>query len=348
MSLETLHQDLDQAEQAALASVEQAGDSAAMDRLRPEVMGKKSPIRQLMKMLGGLSADERPEAGRVINEAQARVEAAFAAKDAAMKEAALNQRLETERIDVTLPGAFPLPLGALHPLTQTLNEIVRIFTAMGYDTATGPEVETEHYNFDALNFAPNHPARDSHDSFYLPGGGLLRTHTSPVQIRYMQNHKPPIQIIAPGRTFRVDDVDATHSPVFHQVEGLLVDENVSLAHLNGTLTAFARAMFGSDLATRFRASYFPFVEPGAEMDVQCWECGGKGTGCRVCKSSGWVEILGAGLVHPNVLKSVGLDPQKVSGFAFGMGVERIAMLRYGISSIRNFYENDVRFLRQFA
>ena len=348
MSLDTLQQDLAQAEKAALAAVADASDLAAVDRLRPEVLGKKSPIRQFMKLLGGLGADERPEAGRIINEAQERVETAFAARHAELKEAELNRRLETERIDVTLPGTPPVPAGAPHPLTQTLDEIVRIFVGMGYAVSTGPEVETEYHNFDALNFAPNHPARDSHDSFYLPGGGMLRTHTSPVQVRYMRSHKPPIQIIAPGRTFRVDDVDATHSPVFHQVEGLLVDKGVSMAHLNGTLTAFARAMFGGDLATRFRASYFPFVEPGAEMDVQCWECGGSGRDCRVCKSSGWVEILGAGLVHPAVLRNVGLDPQEVSGFAFGMGVERIAMLRHGISSIRDFYENDVRFLRQFA
>jgi phenylalanyl-tRNA synthetase alpha chain len=346
MAAEQLEQELEQAESGALARVAECGDLAALERLRPDILGKKSTIRQLMKLLGGMPAERRPEAGRVINEAQARVEAAFEARLAALREEDLARRLETERIDITLPAPMQ-PLGALHPLTRTLNEIIRIFVSMGFEVATGPEVETEYYNFDALNFAPNHPARDSHDSFYLPGGGMLRTHTSPVQVRYMQSHKPPVAIIAPGRTFRVDDVDATHSPVFSQVEGLLVDKGVSMAHLKGTLTAFAHAMFGRDLSTRFRPSYFPFVEPGAEMDVQCWECKGRSAECRVCRASGWVEILGAGLVHPNVLRNVGYDPEEVSGYAFGMGVERVTMLRYGISSIRSLYENDVRFLAQF-
>ncbi len=347
MALDQLQLELGQAEEAALGRISAAEDLAALERLRSDILGKKSPIRQLMKLLGGLDASERPEAGKVINEAQARVEAAFETRLSAAREADLARRLETERVDITLPAPLR-PAGTLHPLTQTLNEMIRIFTSMGFEVATGPEVETEYYNFDALNFAPNHPARDSHDSFYLPAGGMLRTHTSPVQVRYMQSHRPPVAIIAPGRTYRVDDVDATHSPVFSQVEGLLVDRGVSLAHLKGTLTEFAHAMFGKDLSTRFRASYFPFVEPGAEMDVQCWICRGAGTDCRVCKASGWIEILGAGMVHPNVLRNVGYDPAEVSGYAFGMGIERVTMLRHGISSIRSLYENDIRFLRQFA
>lgn len=352
MNTGTLEEELRQAEAAALAAVQAAADGAALERLKPEVLGKKSPIKQLMRRLGELSAEERPGAGQLINAAHARVEEALEKRLAAAREAELARRLESERIDITLPGS-PTPRGAFHPLTITLQEIVRIFTSMGYQVATGPDVECEFNNFDALNIRPDHPARDMHDTFYLDvpatsgGATILRTHTSPVQIRHMLAHKPPLAIIAPGRVYRVDDVDATHSPVFHQLECLLVDRGVTFAHLKGTIAEFLRAMFGQGLETRFRPSYFPFTEPSAEVDVQCFACRGADPGCRVCKATGWLEVGGAGLVHPAVLENVGIDPEEYSGFAFGLGVERFTMLRYGLTSMRLLYENDARFLRQF-
>jgi phenylalanyl-tRNA synthetase alpha chain len=326
------------AEAAALASISQTGDLAALEALRPSLLGKKSALRAHMKALGSLPADQRPDAGRIINDAQERVESAFAARLAELREVELARRLESERIDITLPAPEPPP-GALHPLTLTLLEIERIFVSMGYDVAEGPESETEANNFDLLNILPHHPARDMHDTFYLEAGGILRTHTSPVQVRYMLAHKPPLAIIAPGRVFRVDDVDATHSPVFTQVEGLVVDRGISMAHLRGTLDAFLKAMFGEDVETRFRPSYFPFTEPSAEVDMR-WH-GAKGGGA-------WLEVLGCGMVNPAVLENCGIDSREFTGFAFGLGVERFAMLRYGIPTIRAFYENDVRVLRQFA
>ncbi|MCX7019030.1 MAG: phenylalanine--tRNA ligase subunit alpha [bacterium] len=347
MALEELAEELKQAERAALATIAAAAGIAAIERARPVAMGKNSAMRGLLKRLGGLPAAERPQAGQIINQAQARVESAFEAKLAELREAEMARQIETQSVDVTLPGTHAKP-GGLHPLTLTLIEIERIFTSMGYEIASGPDVETEHNNFDALNIKPDHPARDMHDTFYLDGGRILRTHTSPVQIRHMLAHKPPLAIIAPGRVYRVDDIDATHSPVFLQVEGLLIDRGVSMAQLKGTLTEFLHAIFGKELATRFRASYFPFTEPSAEVDVQCFVCRGPDPDCRICKGTGWLEVLGSGLVHPDVLRNVGIDPREFSGFAFGMGVERITMLRYGIPSIRLFYENDIRFLRQFA
>lgn len=346
MDLEQIKSQTTQAETAALAALNAAVTVAELERLKPEILGKKCPLRQLMKLLGQLDASLRPAAGAIINEAVCRVEGAYQTRLDELREAELEKRIAEEKIDITLPPSFKAT-GTLHPLTLTVREIERIFVSMGYDVATGPEVETEFYNFDALNISPDHPARDMHDTFFLAPGTILRTHTSPVQIRYMKAHKPPIAIIAPGRVFRVDDIDATHSPVFHQVEGLLVDVDVSFAHLKGTLTEFLHAMFGKDLATRFRPSYFPFTEPSAEVDVQCFACRGSNPECRICKGTGWIEVLGSGMVHPNVLENVGLDPKEVSGFAFGLGVERFAMLRYGITNIRNFYENDLRFLRQF-
>jgi len=339
---------LQEAETRGLQLVEQAGDTAALEKVRQEILGKKSTIRETMRRLGELPPEQRPAAGQAINAAQQRVEQAFEAKHGRLAAEELSRRLEQERIDVTLPAPRAVPAGALHPLTQTLQEIEQIFMSMGYQVATGPDLETEYNNFDALNIAADHPARDMHDTFFVPGGMLLRTHTSPVQIRYMKEHKPPVAIIAPGRVYRVDDVDATHSPVFHQVEGLLVDKGVSMAHLKGTLQEFLRAMFGSDLSTRLRPSFFPFTEPSAEVDVQCFACRGASSECRVCKGTGWIEVLGAGMVHPNVLENVGYDPAEVSGFAFGLGVERFTMLKYGITNMRLLYENDVRFLRQFA
>ncbi|MGC8841131.1 MAG: phenylalanine--tRNA ligase subunit alpha [Candidatus Sumerlaeaceae bacterium] len=347
MDLEQLKTETTQAESAALGAIASAQSVADLERVKPEILGKKGPLRQLMRLLGQLDAERRPAAGAMINEATTRVENAYEQRLHYLREVELEARLAGEKIDVTLPPPLR-PSGVLHPLTLTLREIERIFVSMGYSVATGPEVETEYYNFDALNIPSDHPARDMHDTFFLAPGTILRTHTSPVQIRYMKFHRPPIAIIAPGRVYRVDDIDVTHSPVFHQVEGLLVDRDVSFAHLKGTLTEFLHAMFGKDLATRFRPSYFPFTEPSAEVDVQCFACRGNNAECRICKGTGWIEVLGAGMVHPNVLENVELDPKEVSGFAFGLGVERFAMLRYGITNIRCFYENDVRFLRQFV
>ncbi len=339
---------LQDAENRAMQMIQDAADTAALDKIKHEILGKKSPIRETMRRLGELPPDQRPAAGQAINTAQQRVEQAFQQKHERFAGEELARRLEQERIDITLPAPRAVPAGALHPITQTLEEIQRIFVSMGYQVETGPDIETEYNNFDALNIAADHPARDMHDTFFVPGGLLLRTHTSPVQIRYMKEHKPPVAIIAPGRVYRVDDVDATHSPVFHQIEGLLVDKGVSMAHLKGTLQEFLRTMFGSDLATRFRPSFFPFTEPSAEVDVQCFACRGTSPECRVCKATGWIEVLGAGMVHPNVLENVGYDPKEVTGFAFGLGVERFTMLKYGITNMRLLYENDVRFLRQFA
>lgn len=346
MAVEQLQDELRQAQSAALESIASASDVASLEKVRPDVLGKKSSLRQLLRRLGELPAEQRPEAGQIINQAQQQVEAAFEEKLQALSEAELSKKIETERVDITLP-ATTQPEGTLHPLTLTLREIERVFSSMGYEVAHGPDVETEYYCFDALNIPANHPARDMHDTFYFPSGWILRTHTSPVQIRYMKSHQPPVAIIAPGRVYRVDDVDATHSPVFHQVEGLLVDKGISMAHLKGTLTEFLHAMFGKDLETRFRPSFFPFTEPSAEVDVQCFVCRGAKNGCRVCKDSGWIEVLGSGMVHPNVLRNVGYDPTQVSGFAFGLGLERFTMLRYSLPTMRPLYENDVRFLRQF-
>ncbi|MBX7244392.1 MAG: phenylalanine--tRNA ligase subunit alpha [Candidatus Sumerlaeaceae bacterium] len=334
----SLNEELKTTEDAALAKIGAAGDVAALERVRPEALGKSSALRGFLRQLGKLPAEERPEAGRVINEAQARVEAAFEEKLATLRDAELARRLDTERVDVTMPPPRPIT-GSLHPLTLTRREVERIFISMGYEVAEGPEIETEYNNFDALNIKADHPARDMHDTFYLdtPAGGILRTHTSPVQIRYMLKHKPPLAIIAPGRVFRVDDVDATHSPVFHQVEGLLVDKKVSMAHLKSTLIEFLRALYSDDIEIRFRPSYFPFTEPSAEIDMK-WRSG---------KGDTWLEMGGAGMVHPNVLRNVGIDPAEYSGFAFGCGLERLAMLRYGLSAMRPLYENDIRYLRQF-
>lgn len=353
MTIESsLEEELRQAETEALAAVHATTDAAALERLKPEILGKKSPIKQLMKRLGELSADQRPAAGQVINAAQARVEEALEARLADQQRSELARRLESERVDVTLPASMA-PRGGLHPLTVTLQEIVGVFTSMGYQVASGPDVESEYYNFDALNIKEDHPARDMHDTFYVdvpttPGGAtILRTQTSPVQIRHMMTSKPPVAIIAPGRVYRVDDVDATHSPVFHQVECLLVDRDVTFAHLKGTIGEFLRAMFGEGLNTRFRPSFFPFTEPSAEVDVQCFACRAADSSCRVCKGTGWLEVLGAGMVHPGVLENVGVDPEEFTGFAFGLGLERFTMLRYGLTSMRALYENDARFLRQF-
>ena len=330
--------------QAALAAVENAADLRALDEVRVHYLGKKGEISQLMKGLGQLSAEERPVFGARVNEARDQVEAALALRRDALESARLAQQLASERVDVTLPGRGEHS-GALHPVTRTRRRIEDFFVRLGYEISEGPEVEDDFHNFEALNIPGHHPARAMHDTFYFADGRLLRTHTSPVQIRVMEQGKPPFRIIAPGRVYRCDS-DLTHTPMFHQVEGLLVDEKVSFADLRGTVAAFLRAFFEvDDLAVRFRPSYFPFTEPSAEVDIGCVLCAGKG--CRVCKQTGWLEVMGCGMVHPKVLEHGGLDSQKYSGFAFGMGVERLTMLRYGVNDLRKFFENDVRFLKQF-
>lgn len=323
----------------------QTGDLKQLEELRVRYLGRKGIITELLRAVGGLPAGERPAAGRELNRLRQELEKEMARREEELSRVATEGRLAAEALDVTLPGRRLL-VGRRHPVMQVLREIKRIFTGMGFAVAEGPEVELDYYNFTALNIPPEHPARDMQDSFYVNERVLLRTHTSPVQVRIMQQMAPrlPIRIIAPGKVYRRDD-DHTHSPVFHQVEGLLVDKGVSFAHLKGVLENFARQMFGRELEVRMRPSYFPFTEPSAEVDISCVVCGG--TGCRVCGDSGWLEILGSGMVHSRVLEMSGYDPEEVSGFAFGLGVERVAMLKYGIDDLRLFFVNDIRFLRQF-
>ena len=331
----------------AVAAIEAAGVTLAdLDGIRVKVFGKKGELTAIQRGMGKLDPAERPRLGQIVNEARAAIESALEKKRAALAEEALAAKLAGEKIDVTLPGRRA-PLGHLHPLTVTMERIKSIFMAMGYSVEEGPEIERDHYNFEALNLPKDHPARDMQDSFYITEDILMRTHTSPVQARTMQAHEPnsPIRMIAPGRVYRRDDYDATHSPMFTQVEGLVVDKGIRFSDLKGTLEDFLRQIFDEKARVRFRPSFFPFTEPSTEVDISCVMCHGEG--CRVCKGTGWLEILGAGMVHPNVLKMSGYDPEKVAGFAFGMGVERIAMLSYGIDDLRLFYDNDVRFLHQF-
>lgn len=329
----------------AVAELATAADLSALQNVRIAYLGKKGHITSLLKGLGKLSAEERPAAGALVNAVRNELEAVLKEKKDALEAAALADKLAKEKIDISLPGRKGRT-GHVHPLTQTLQMVEDFFLHMGYTVAEGPEVEADFYNFESLNFPPDHPARDMQDSFYITDSILLRTHTSPVQARTLQAHKPnePVRIIAPGKVYRWD-YDATHSPVFHQVEGLIVDENITFADLKGTLELFLRHVFGDDTKVRFRASFFPFTEPSAEVDISCVMCNGEG--CRVCSHTGWLEILGCGMVHPNVLKLNGYDPEKVKGFAFGMGIERIAMLKYGIDDLRLFYDDDYRFLKQF-
>ncbi len=318
----------------------------ALDGVRVKYLGKKGELTGILRGMGKLSAEERPKVGKIVNEARAALEEQIAAKNEALKGAALANRLASEKIDVTLPGRR-VPLGHLHPLTLTLNRIKDIFLDMGFSIEEGPEIEKDYYNFEALNLPKDHPARDMQDSFYITEDILMRTQTSPVQARTMQSHEPnsPIRMIAPGRVYRRDDYDASHSPMFTQVEGLVIDKGISLADLKGTLELFLQQIFNDKVQVRLRPSFFPFTEPSTEVDVSCVMC--HGHGCSVCKGTGWLEILGAGMVHPHVLEMSGYDPNVVSGFAFGLGVERIAMLSYGVSDLRLFYDNDMRFLRQF-
>ncbi len=328
----------------ALAAIAEARETSALESLRVRYSGKKGELTAILKMMGKLSADERPKMGQLANEVRASLEKAFEERAQELAERAMEARLSAEALDVTVP-APEAPVGHLHPLTIVTREIRTIFESMGFETVEGPEIETDYYNFEALNTPKNHPARDVQDTFYFSDSMLLRTQTSSVQVRTMENRRPPIRMIAPGRVYRSDAVDATHSPLFHQIEGLLVDEGVTMADLKGALGVFARGLFGENTAVRFRPHHFPFTEPSAEMDVSCFACGGKG--CRLCKGEGWIEILGCGMVHPNVLRGCGIDPEKYSGFAFGLGVERVALLRYKIDDMRLLYENDVRFLEQF-
>ncbi len=336
---------LDQLEREAEEAITAASDIEELRALRVRFLGKKGALTALLRGMSQLPPGQRPAVGRKANDLRDRLEELLRQKEAAVREAASGARWEKERIDVTLPGS-PVLLGRKHPLTLILDEIKGIFTGLGFQTARGPEIESEYYNFEALNMPSDHPARDMQDSFYVSPQFLLRTHTSPVQVRTMELQAPrlPVRIIAPGKVFRRDD-DATHSPMFHQVEGLAVDRGVTFADLKGTLLLFARAMFGERQQIRLRPSFFPFTEPSAEVDISCIMCGG--SGCRVCSHGGWLEILGAGMVHPRVLEISGYDPQAVTGFAFGMGVERIAMLKYGIDDMRLLFSNDLRFLRQF-
>lgn len=331
--------------EACLAKLANVTNLAELQEIRVEFLGKKGQLTSILKGLGKLSPEERPVVGAKVNELRALIEEEFTAKQNILETEQLNEKLNSEKIDITLPGR-KVELGHQHPLTKVNMLIEEFFTKMGYTVAEGPEIESDYFNFECLNLPADHPARDMQDSFYLTPKFLLRTHTSPVQARVMQANEPnaPIRIIAPGKVYRWD-YDATHSPVFHQVEGLLIDEHITFADLKGTLELFLRHIFGDGIKVRFRTSFFPFTEPSAEVDISCVMC--KGEGCRICSHTGWLEILGCGMVHPSVLEINGYDPEKVRGFAFGMGVERIAMLLYGIGDLRLFYENDVRFLNQF-
>lgn len=328
----------------AKEQLKNAASVAETDDIRVKMLGKKGKLTEILRGMGKLSPEERKSTGQMANKVRAEIEEMLEKKFKEMKETAKEAQFKLERIDVTEPGR-DVKLGVKHPLTITMEEISKVFMSMGFSIVEGPEVETVFNNFDALNAGPNHPSRDMTDTFYINEDILLRTQTSPVQVRTLMKQKPPIKVISPGRCFRCDTPDATHSPMFHQIEGLLVDEGITMADLKGTLDSFAKQLFGTSTKTKFRPHHFPFTEPSAEMDVSCFKCGGKG--CRVCKGSGWIEILGCGMVHPNVLKVGGLDTEKYTGFAFGMGVERAAMLKYGVEDIRLFYENDMRFIEQF-
>jgi phenylalanyl-tRNA synthetase alpha chain len=328
----------------ARAAIGSAASSGELEAVRVKYLGRSGALTQILKSLGTLPAEDRPLVGAAANEAKRELEALLEARLGTMLETERRRQRERERPDLTLPGRRP-PRGGLHPLTRVRDEIVAVFMGLGFSVADGPQIETDFYNFEALNIPRDHPARDMQDTFYLSTETLLRTQTSPVQIRTMRAQKPPVRVIAPGAVYR-RDADITHSPMFHQVEGLAVDTRVTMADLKGTLELFARELFGARSKIRFRPSFFPFTEPSAEVDVLCFLCAGEG--CRVCKQSGWLEILGSGMVHPRVLENVGYDPEEVTGWAFGMGIERIAMLKYGVDDIRLFFENDLRFLKQFA
>ncbi|MCI6501629.1 MAG: phenylalanine--tRNA ligase subunit alpha [Clostridia bacterium] len=326
----------------ALKKLNESG--ADLEQIRIQYLGKKGELTSVLRGMGSLSAEERPVIGQLANDVRVYIEKAIAEKSAELNKQKLEMKLKSERLDVTMPGTLPAA-GHVHPLTKVQRELEDIFIGMGFSIVEGPEVEYDYYNFQALNIPENHPARDTQDTFYITDKILLRSQTSPVQVRTMEKQKPPIRIISPGRVYRSDAVDATHSPLFHQLEGLVVDQGITMGDLKGMLEMFAKKMFGDDTRIRFRPHHFPFTEPSAEVDVSCFVCGGKG--CRLCKGEGWIEILGAGMVHPNVLRGCGIDPDVYSGFAFGLGIERIVMRKYNIDDMRLLYENDVRFLSQF-
>lgn len=327
-----------------LGELAKADSTALLEQIRVGVLGKKGELTALLRGMGKLPAEERPRVGQLVNEVRAELEGALEAKGEEIKAREKAARLEAEAVDVTLPGPAR-GAGSLHPMNIALERMIDIFVGMGYEVVEGPEVEYDHYNFELLNLPKNHPARDAQDTFYIDDNIVLRTHTSPVQARIMTTRKPPIRIVCPGRVYRADEADATHSPVFHQMEGLVIDENITMGDLKGTLDEFARQMYGEGIRTRFRPSFFPFTEPSAEVDLTCANCHGEG--CRMCKGTGWIEVLGAGMVNPKVLDMCGIDSKKYSGFAFGMGVERIALLKYNIPNLRYLYENDLRFLTQY-
>ncbi len=340
-----MHNRLDEIRSGLLQKLEQAGDKQLVEQLRVSVLGRKGELTGILRTMGSLSPEERPAFGQRINLLRRELEEALDKKAAELETREKAQRLQKETLDISIPGTRPA-LGVEHPLMSTMNKIVDIFVGLGFSVAEGPEIEQDHYNFELLNLPKNHPARDAQDTLYFSENLLLRTHTSPVQARTMLSQKPPIRIICPGRVYRADEVDATHSPAFSQCEGLVIDEGVTMADLKGTLASFATAMYGEGVKVRFRPSFFPFTEPSAEVDVSCAACGGKG--CRTCKGTGWIEVLGAGMVNPHVLEMCGIDPDKYTGFAFGIGIERVAILKYNIPDMRLLYENDVRFLRQFG
>ena len=337
-------EDLEKLGAEAKAAINAAADGPALEALRVEYLGKKGKVTDLLKGLGKLDPEERPKAGAQINVVKQELQDLIGERKAGLEAAAVAEKLSSERIDVSLAGR-DAGAGGLHPVTRTIERMEDFFTSIGFEVVEGPEIEDDYHNFEALNFPPNHPARADHDTFYINEDTVLRTHTSPVQVRVMESQEPPIRVVCPGRVYRCDS-DLTHTPMFHQVEGLLIDEESSFADLKGIIEQFLHAFFENDqLAVRFRPSYFPFTEPSAEADIQCVNCGGEG--CRVCSHTGWLEVMGCGMVHPNVLKFSGIDTERYAGFAFGMGVERLAMLRYGVNDLRIFFENDLRFLEQF-
>ncbi len=340
----TMKEALMQIKEAGVAEINSAQSLKDLEAIKVKYLGKKGELTQILKGMGKLSSEERPVIGQVANEVRTLLEDTIAKEVSVLEEKAMEEKLEQEKIDVSMPGTLPRK-GGLHPLTKVLRELEEIFIGMGFSIAEGPEVEYDYYNFEALNIPKDHPARDTQDTFYISDNIVLRTQTSPMQVRTMEKQKPPIRVIAPGKVFRSDSVDATHSPVFHQIEGLVVDKGITMGDLKGTLELVAKKLYGEDAQIRFRPHHFPFTEPSAEVDVACFVC--KGEGCRVCKGEGWIEILGAGMVHPRVLRNCNIDPEEYSGFAFGIGLERLVMRSYGIDDLRLFFENDVRFLKQF-
>ena len=330
--------------QKIVVELQEAHDMQTLENIRVKFLGKKGELTAILKQMGKLSAEERPVIGQMANEIRAFIEDRISTRTAQLKNELMQQKLKDEKLDVTLPGKRH-PLGKKHPLNLVLDEIEEIFLGMGFSIATGPEVELDYYNFEELNMPKDHPARDTQDTFYVSDNVVLRTQTSPMQVRVMEKQKPPIRIIAPGRVYRSDAVDATHSPLFHQIEGLVVDKGITMADLKGTLEIFVKRLYGEDSVVRFRPHHFPFTEPSAELDYMCFNCHGEG--CRLCKGEGWIEILGCGMVHPKVLSNCGIDPEVYSGFAFGMGLERLVMRRFNIDDMRLLYENDLRFLNQF-